>query len=481
MRPQGRQRGLMSLACASLLIGILPGAEALAAESMELRLLRTIWIGTPQGIQPEEIVRYAKNESTELVGYTLARTALWVIGERNGWPAWPLTRLLDKTMNELHRGDLGGLPADVPAGFGAEDLVGTLVYALVMSGQTDEAIDVLEPSLRSQSEFARAVALQMLRHIGTRRANGLVQQAADTGPDTMLAGNLLADQEFPFLHELAARWALIPPKARTREQLFAIASQQTDRQAELALYLLGFFPQEEFSSQSQREVDLLRRFTHESCHLARYFGIRSLALRSIETRESWSDLLRAEIDPWQRAQLVRIGFARFGRQFADAALERLADEPSQYVQWELMDGALAALGGTSLRDFWDLWQPATLQFRITFTDEASTWSPDAMDRVLSWLERGARPGDPAVRNQLLYQLVPHVHGEETLRLLAMFDSLPDKAQQWWVLGLLDDPSALPQLRAWQALDTSDEQREQLALLIQRLEAHAAPEAIGQGE
>ena len=82
------------------------------------------------------------------------------------------------------------------------------------------------------------------------------------------------------------------------------------------------------AAQQRAELDVLRQVTgfERRCFYNRFFAIRSLALRSPETIDFWVGLYRGEEDAWQRAQLVRIGFARFdgivtGR-LVDAAVER---------------------------------------------------------------------------------------------------------------------------------------------------------------
>ena len=92
-----------------------------------------------------------------------------------------------------------------------------------------------------------------------------------------------------------------------------------------------------------------------------------------------------------------------------------------------------------------------------------------VDALLSWLERGARPRHPWVGNHLLYRLARHVSGRDTRRYLRMFDSIPEKAEHWWVLQNLADAHALPLLRYWHMLEAKEEQRDLLLKVIVRLE------------
>ncbi len=95
--------------------------------------------------------------------------------------------------------------------------------------------------------------------------------------------------------------------------------------------------------------------------------------------------------------------------------------------------------------------------------------PD-VDVVLSWLETGARPSNPWVRNHLLYRLARSVSGRHTRRYLKIVDSIPDKTRHWWVLQNLADARALPILRYWHTLEGEEQQRDILLKLIVRLES-----------
>ena len=97
-----------------------------------------------------------------------------------------------------------------------------MVYALVMSGQQEHAVDILEQHLSNGSQLKQAVVLQALRNIGTQRAIGLIQKYQEKGDYHNLAENTLADQDMPVLSEIYARWNLVPPEARTRKNLLKI-------------------------------------------------------------------------------------------------------------------------------------------------------------------------------------------------------------------------------------------------------------------
>lgn len=456
------------LVIALSLLLVLPGT--VSAEPIEHRLLRTIQTGTLQQLELPEVIRYAKGEEADFLGHVLARSALVVLGKDEGFPDWPIERLLDRTLNQLQRRSHAyHLPPEMPAGFGGEDLVFTLVHAMVMGEEAEKAIDVLKQHINSGNAFKQGVVLQALRNIGSRRSNGLVQRVADARDDRNLAENLLADQHYPFLEELQQNLNLIPSHRRSRSELVAFASERCNKRAALAVYFLGFLAESDDRKQSDAELDLLRDLTRASCFYTRYFAIRALALRSAESIEFWMELFRREEDPWQRAQIVRIGFARFGKEFTTPALELLAVEPVQYVQWELMHANIEVREGARFRDYWDIWQPPTLQFRLNFPEGGGRMDEQDLDALLSWLETGARPRNPWVRNHLLYQVARNVSGRNTRRYLRIFDSIPDKTSHWWVLQNLTDARALPLLSYWHTLDSEERQRDILFKLIVRLE------------
>ena len=123
------------LVIALSLLLVLPGT--VSAEPIEHRLLRTIQTGTLQQLELPEVIRYSKGEEADFLGHVLARSALVVLGKDEGFPDWPIERLLDRTLNQLQRRSHAyHLPPEMPAGFGGEDLVFTLVHAMVMGEPT---------------------------------------------------------------------------------------------------------------------------------------------------------------------------------------------------------------------------------------------------------------------------------------------------------------------------------------------------------
>lgn len=458
-----------------ILVLLLALPAAASAEPIQQRLLRTIQTGVVQELDIAEITQYAKGSEADFLGHVLARSALVVLGRDEGFPDWPIEKLLDRSLNQLQRRSHAyNLPPEMPPGFGGEDLVFTLVYAMVMSGEAERAIDVLEGHIASGNAYKRAVVLQALRNIGSQRANSLVQRVADTRDDRNLAENLLADHHYPFLAELQQHAHLIPSHRRTREELFKIAAERCSKQAGLAVYFLGFVPESEERKQNEAELELLRDLAKAPCFYTRFFAIRALALRSAESVAFWTGLFRAEKDAWQRAQIARIGFARFNKEFATPALELLAHEPAQYVQWELMHGNVETREGARFRDYWDIWLPPTLQFRLNFPEGSGRMSEHDLDELLSWLETGGRPQNPWVRNHFLYRLARYVWGENTRRYLRIVDSIPEKPSHWWILQNLADARALPILRYWHTLKSEEGQRDILFKLIVQLES---PQAV----
>ena len=468
---------MMRVIALSLLLALLPAT--VSAEIIQRRLLRTIQTGTLQQLDLPEIIRYAKGDEAEFVGRILARSALLALGKDEGFHGWPIEKLLDLALNTIQRGSHSyHLPPEMPPGFGGEDLVLTVVYAMVMSGRTEKAIDTLKGHINSGTAFKRGVALQALRNIGTRRANELVQQVADSDGASGLAEILLKDQHFPFLEDLRKHLRLIPNHRRSRGELVEIASEACSRRASMAVYSLGFLASSDDRDQNDIELDLLRDLTRAPCFYNRFFAIRALALRSSESIEFWMELLRGEDDPWQRGQIARIGFAHYHKQFAGPALELLAKESAQYVQWELMHGNIQIRTGARFRDYWDIWQPLSLKFRLEFFEGDGLMDEGNLDTILSWLETGARPSDSWVRNIMFSLLSGRVSARNTRRYLAIFDSLENKADLWLILDNLADPQALPLLRYWQSLNPEGTNQVFLNSLISKLEA---PQELARGD
>jgi len=449
------------------------------AGSMEARLLRTIQLGAAQ-VAEVEIAPYARDGARAgYLGFALAAAAMHAIGRSDEPGEWPAPRILDKTLAELHRGLSFETPSDFPVGYGNEDLVFTLVYALVIGGATERATDILGRHLSGAPPYKRAVILQALRNIGTRRASELIQKAAARGDDQNLAENLLVDLHYPFLDDLRSRLPLIPPEQRNRATLLRLAAEGCGVRPALAAYFLGFFPPAAEAKVEQAEIALLRRLTLFDCHWTRFLAIRSLALRSQEPIEFWEHLYRAEKDGWQKAQLVRIGYARFGRAFATKALDWLGSEPTQYVQWELMHGYLAAMHGVTLRDYWDIWQPTTLQFRLNHSPREHTAAGGSAqwDEVLTWLEAAKRPVNDGVRNHLLYGLTKDVAGDDTRRLLQALATTGERSALWWVLYPLKDRSALPILRYWEGRESDPERRRTARNVVVTLERQGTSSSL----
>jgi hypothetical protein len=462
-------------------LGLVVAAANVAAgpaDPIELRLLSTIYTGTWQEVDAAAALRHAHDSHEDFVGHVLARSALLVMGEDHGFPDWPLERLLDRVLEMMIGTHAFAAPRGLPAGFDGPQVVFAMVHALVTTRQAAQAEDVLERHLATGARFKHAVVLQALRNIGDARSTSLLQRFAEQRDDQNLAENLLADQQFPFLDDLARRLSMIPPSARGRSSLLATAGSEGcgERQA-LAVYFLGYLSPSRQADVEARERSALEMLARAPCFTTRYFAARAVALRWPQTLEFWMELFDQEPDAWQRAHLARIGFARFRRSFLRPALERLGREPSQYVQWELMHGNLEVREGARFRTYWDIWAPPTLQFHLNFPDGAGSMSMPDADELLDWLESGARPRDLWVRNHLLYGLARHVSGESARRFLRVFDSLPDKTRHFWVLSPLPDPKALPLLRYWLTLPIAEAaQRKSLEDLVELLETRSGSAA-----
>jgi hypothetical protein len=439
------------------------------------KLLSTVQIGAPQGITAEQITAIVQDGHATYLDTMLARSALVVLHRDD--PKWEsFDNLLSSVLNSaLNSGNVYPQPRDLHAGFGGKELVFTMVYALVMSGQQERAVDILEQHLFNGSQFKQAIVLQALRNVGSQRAISLIQKYQEKGDYHNLAENTLADQDMPVLSEIYARWHLVPPEIRSRKNLLQIVQGGCGVREALAAYWLGYFSPSENRAQERSELSALRNFyekTNPSCdYMGRIIALKSLGLRSPESIDYWWNILHKEEDAWLRHQALINAFGHYGRQFAPSALSLLATEPSQYMQWQLMQGNIETRQGQRFRSYWDIWIPVTLQFMLVFPDPGHQGKMSLADQddLLHWLEGGHRPLDRVVFNHMIYNMLPQTRGENTRRLLTFFNSLPDRNNNWWILMPLEDASALPLLRFYETLPAPQNQHEQLLGVMSRME------------
>jgi hypothetical protein len=445
-----------------------------AEEPIQARLLRTVQIGAPQGLTDVQIKAIVEDPKTDFPTFFLARSALLVLHEEVKGEGFDnlLTRVLN---TPLASGNEYPQPPGLQAGFGGKELVFTMVYAMVMSGQQEHAVDLLEKHLFTGSYYKQAVVLQALRNIGTQRAKGLIQKYQEKGDYHNLAENTLVDEDLPVLSEIHDRWNMIPPAARSRANLLSIVQGGCGERQAMAAYWMGYIPPKPNAAQEQAEVSALRALYQNSgphCDfMARLIAIKSLGLRSAESVNYWATLLRTEPQIWLRHQILINAFARFGRQFAPAALDLLASEPSQYIQWQLMQGNIETRMGQRFRTYWDMWIPVGLQFLVVFPDPGhqETMSVADQEQLLRWLESGHRPQDRVVLNHMLYALMSQTRGRNTRRLLTVFNNLSDRNKNWWIVTPLEDPSAVPLLKYYASLPSPNDQHQQLAALVENLQ------------
>lgn len=449
-----------------------------ATEPVPLLLLRTIYVGAPQ-LPVAEIQRYAKDGRTAFYGHVLARSALLVLDEKSEWTPPQSVELLERSFELLDSAQSSMFVENgLPAGLGTDDVLFALVYALTQSGLGDQAVSVAVRQLDSGNDFTRAVALQALRYIGSPRASDILKGKGREEKDALLRTNLLADTYFPFFDDLSRRQAQIPRAQRDRRRLLQIAQERCGERPALAMHLLGFLAPATDAVQQQAELAALRGAAGLDCYYSRALGLRALALRHDGNPAFWADRFRREQDVWIRTQIVRNASILFGRAFLPQALDLLATESSQHVQWELMHGNLALRRGYALRDEWDLWIPATLQFRLDQHGPATKMSARDSADLLAWFERGKRPANRIVRNMMLWELAGAVSPEQTRRFLGVLHRQPEKASAWWILDKLNDPDALPMLRYWATLPASKDQLDMLKSTILNLEAQVSPEKSG---
>jgi hypothetical protein len=475
-----RRRGFVPgpglAALALLVVSLAPQAHAAARDTVPQRLLRTIQIGAPQGISIEQIKTIAKSSETEYTTEMLARSALLVLHEDN-LGLVPYNELLDSVLVHLVRDGNAFQPPPGLPDFRGKETVFAMVYAMVMSGNQEQAVNLLGKHLLTGSEYKQAVVLSALRNIGTQSALGLIQQYAEKGPNRNLAETALADENYPALSEVHDRWNVIPPAQRTQDNLRTIVQGGCDQRAAMASYWLGFFPPNIDPNKEVAEIQALEGVVHTNnanCEMMEHvIALKSLGLRAAKTPDYWRRLALETDNVWERHQIVIDAWGRWGAKFAPTALDMLKTDSAQYVQWELLDGNLDTRMGRRYRDYWDIWIPANVLL-VQQEDEAQVLGPQKMDEtnlnaLLAWLESGARPRDPWVSNHLLYHLAALVSDGDTFRLLRLFNAHPERNQNWWIVQNLRDPAALPILRYWSTLPAPQNQEEMLQAAVKNLE------------
>lgn len=467
-----RSRLVLAGAVLLCLTCITPGASA--RETVARRLLRTIQIGVPQDITVEQILKIADNNDTDYTTEILARSALLVL-QHDDAKLIPYAELFDNLLNRLVNDGspfqpLAGLPD-----FRGKETVFTMVYALVMSGNQDRAAEILGKNSLTGGRYKQAVILSALRNIGTPRAISLIQEYAEKGQDRNLAEATLADEDYPVLSEIHDRWNLVPPAQRTRDNLRSMVQSGCSQRGVLAAYWLGYFPPNLDPNKEVAELQALEEIVRTntgSCEMMEHvIALKALGLRSAETVDYWKRLAERTPNVWERHQIVIDGFGRWGRNFVPAAMELLKTDPAQYVQWELLDGSLDLREGCEYRDYWDIWIPADILV-VQQRDESKgvlALEPKELDAMLAWLGAGARPRDPVVLNHLIYHLAEFTSGDDTRRLLRIFNMLPQRNQNWWILQTLRDPVALPLLAYWSTLPAPQDQKDMLLHTIDALQ------------
>jgi hypothetical protein len=458
-----RKLTLAFTATAFLIAISLPG-HLDAREALPRRLLRTIQIGVPQDITVEQIHKVAESNDTDYTTALLARSALLVLGQSEP-NAISYDELLDSVLNHLVS---DGTPfQQLPSlpDFRGKETVMAMVYAMVMSGNQERAVDILEKHSLTGSRYKQAVVLSALRNIGTPRTISIIQQYAEKGQDRNLAETTLADEDYPVLSEIHDRWNMVPPAQRTQNNLRSIVQSGCDQRSVLAAYWLGFFAPNIDPNKETAELQALESITRtntSTCEMMEHvIALKSLALRSAESVDYWKRLAQRTPNAWERHQIVINAFGQWGGKFAPAALELLKTDTSQYVQWELLNGNLETRQGREYRNYWDIWIPANvlLALEYAYSQGRPAMEQKDLDAMLDCLDAGARPRDPVVLNHMIYHLLAFTSGDDTRRLLRVFNALPERNQNWWILQPLQEIAALPLLKYWSTLPAPKDQQE----------------------
>jgi hypothetical protein len=441
-------------------------ACASAREALPQRLLRTIQVGTPQDITVGEIRKVAESNDTDYTTAMLARSALLVL--RQDEPKLiSYDELLDNLLNHLVSDGTPFQPLPSLPSFRGKETVFTMVYAMVMSGNQERVIDLLEKHSLTGSRYKQAVVLSALRNVGTQRALSIIQQYSEKGQDRNLAETTLADEDYPVLSEMHDRWDMVPPAQRTRDNLTAIVQSGCNQRSVLAAYWLGFFAPNPDPKKEIAELQALESITRTNtptCEMMEHvIALKALGLRSAESVDYWKRLAQKTPNVWEQHQIVINAWGRWGEKFAPAALDLLKTDGAQYVQWELLNGNLETRQGREYRNYWDVWIPADVLTVLQFDDAqlCPAMEPSELDVMLDWLEAGARPRDQVVLNHMIYHLAAFTSGDDTRRLLRVFDKLPQRNQNWWILQTLRDQAVLPLLKYWSTLPAPKDQQEML--------------------
>ena len=466
------------LAVAALSFACILPLRATDRETLPQRLLRTIQIGAPQDISVDEIRKVAESNDTDYTTAILARSALLVL--RQGEPnLMSYDELLDNLLNHLVSDGTPFQPLPSLPGFRGKESVFTMVYAMVMSGNQEHVVDILQRHSLTGSRYKQAVVLSALRNVGTPRAISVIQQHAEKGQDRNLAETTLADEDYPVLSEIHDRWDIIPPAQRTQDNLKSIVQGGCNQRSALAAYWLGFFAPNPDPKKEAAELQALETLAHTNtggCEMMEHvIALKSLAMRSAESVDYWKRLAQSTPNVWERHQIVINAWGRWGGKFAPAALELLKTDGAQYVQWELLNGNLETRQGREYRNYWDIWIPADVLAVLQFDDAQgpSAMEPAELDAMLDWLVADARPRDAVVLNHMIYHLAAFTSGDDTRRLLRVFDKLPGRNQNWWILQTLRDPEALPLLQYWSTLPAPRDQQEILEHTIGSLVSRSA--------
>jgi ribosomal protein S16 len=301
-----------------------------------------------------------------------------------------------------------------------------------------------------------------------------------------LAETTRADEDYPVLFEMHDRWDLVPPAQRTQDNLRSIVQGGCNQRSALAAYWLGFFAPNPDPKKETAELQALENVTRTNtatCEMMEdVIALKSLALRSAETVDYWKRLAQRTPNVWERHQIVINAFGRWGGEFTPAALELLKSDPAQYVQWELLNGNLETRQGREYRNYWDIWIPANVLVVLEYDDAQGRPAMEQtdLDAMLDWLEAGARPRDQWVLNHMIYHLAEFTAGDDTCRLLRVFNMLPQRNQNWWILQMLRDPAALPLLKYWSTLPAPKDQQEMLNHTIGGLGSRSPSGGVSSG-
>lgn len=344
------------------------------ALSFETRLLHTALLGRPYGMDSDDLLAKNLPKNLSASGFGLAIAARQALRIEDGELFTSSKSLIDFLSGTTYPYEIEGLPTDFPHVMHADDLAMLHVYAMVMSGQMNEAVEMLTKFIDSKNNFTRAFCIMALRAIGSPPAREAIKSRVNTGEDSMLAQAALAFP-LPNFSEPQVFAAEVMPVKRFRESMFAQAQLNTTK-AILPTYLLAFVGSDAEPAQINKELEFLRglyKTADEALWRKYMYGYNALAFRSQESFEQWSAMYTSDKDATRRSFILRAMSAQHPERFYAEMLPVFEKEANAWTQLEFLAIYRGLIKGQVLYGPFDsLWMPP-VYYRLNFpyTEDSS--------------------------------------------------------------------------------------------------------------